>query len=158
MIRRAHASEANRLSDIAYYSKAYWGYSDEFMEACRGELRITSKYLKNNTTFVLAARQRATGFYVLERISDRHVELGHFFLSPEEIGQGRGRQLFSHACEQARLTGFRILVIASDPHAEGFYRAVGAHRVGSIPSQSISGRTLPLLEFDLAATPDSRGR
>jgi GNAT superfamily N-acetyltransferase len=149
VIHRARADETNRRSEIAYHAKAHWGYSAAFMEACRAELSITPRYLKEHSTFVLCSTDEASGFYSLERISKTRVELGHFFLWPDEIGRGRGRRLFSHACEQARQAGFQVLVIASDPHAEGFYLTVGAQRVGSTDSESIPGRTLPLLEFDL---------
>ena len=36
-IRNAVVSEAKLLSDLAMRSKAYWGYSKEFMEKCRAE-------------------------------------------------------------------------------------------------------------------------
>lgn len=158
-IRRARADEAKRLSEIAYHSKAHWGYSDGFMDACRAELTITPDYLKCNSTFVLSPGEEAVGFYALERLSESRVELGHFFLWPGEIGRGRGRLLFEHACVQALEHGFRTLVIASDPHAEDFYRALGARRVGSTVSQSVAGRMLPLLELDLSEGPiDSGGR
>ena len=39
----------------------------------------------------------------------------------------------------------------SDPFAEGFYRAMGAVRVGDVPSGSIPHRNLPVLRFDLEA-------
>jgi hypothetical protein len=40
-----------------------------------------------------------------------------------------------------------MLRIASDPFAEGFYRRMGARRVGVVPSTP-RGRTLPLLLLD----------
>jgi hypothetical protein len=40
------------------------------------------------------------------------------------------------------------LDIAADPHAEGFYLHVGAHRVGVVPSTP-AGRVLPLLAVHL---------
>ena len=147
--------EAERLSEIAYHSKAYWGYSTSFMEACRAELTINSEYMNAHSTFVLVRADEVMGFYALERCSESRVELGHFFLGPAEIGRGRGRLLFEHACMQARRGGFRTLVIVSDPNAEGFYRAVGARRVGSTPSHSVGDRLLPLLELGLGQAPDA---
>lgn len=43
-----------------------------------------------------------------------------------------------------------VLVIQSDPSAEGFYRVRGAQRVGERESASVAGRWLPLLELVLA--------
>jgi len=39
-IRDAVPNEAEHLSDIAMRSKAYWGYSDAFLEKCRDELSV----------------------------------------------------------------------------------------------------------------------
>ena len=46
------------------------------------------------------------------------------------MGRGIGRALFEHAVEQARRLGSHALKIESDPNAEGFYKRMGAHRVG----------------------------
>ncbi|ASJ57233.1 hypothetical protein BP422_29235 [Brevibacillus formosus] len=40
-IRRGKGLEASELSELAYRSKAYWGHSDEFMEACRDDLTLS---------------------------------------------------------------------------------------------------------------------
>jgi hypothetical protein len=51
---------------------------------------------------------------------------------------------------QAATLGFTALRIDADPHAEGFYRAMGAVRVGETPSSSIPGRMLPLMTVRLS--------
>ena len=45
--------EADRLSDLAFRSKAHWGYSPEFMEACREELRVAVAAIAAGRVFVL---------------------------------------------------------------------------------------------------------
>ena len=42
------------------------------------------------------------------------------------------------------------LEVDSDPHAEGFYRAMGMRRTGQASSGSIAGRMLPHLTKELA--------
>ena len=37
-IRAPTIDELPDLSDLCFRSKAVWGYDEEFMEACRGEL------------------------------------------------------------------------------------------------------------------------
>ena len=59
------------------------------------------------------------------------MDLLHLWVLPEAMGRGAGRSLFSHAIERTRHLGFRELEIESDPNAEGFYRRIGAHRVGT---------------------------
>jgi predicted GNAT family N-acyltransferase len=65
------------------------------------------------------------------------------------IGSGYGRQLFEHALRTAAQRGMSSLLIESDPHAEGFYLAMGALQIGerALPS----GRALPLLEISTTA-------
>jgi GNAT superfamily N-acetyltransferase len=152
-IRRARSDEAERLSRLAFRSKAHWGYSPEFMEACRRELTLSAPYLEEHDAFVLEAEDGVVGFYTLERISDRDVELGHLFVEPAAIGRGHGRALIEHAVEQARRLGFAVLVIQGDPNAEPFYLRAGARAVGRRQSASIAGRELPLFELSL----DGRG-
>ncbi|MGH8733407.1 MAG: D-glycero-beta-D-manno-heptose 1,7-bisphosphate 7-phosphatase [Burkholderiales bacterium] len=50
--------------------------------------------------------------------------------------------------EAARAAGARRIEIASDPNAIGFYRKLGARRVGDVPSKP-RGRRLPLLRLSL---------
>jgi N-acetylglutamate synthase-like GNAT family acetyltransferase len=60
-----------------------------------------------------------------------------------------GRKLFEAIIARIAAEGARKLVILADPHAEEFYRRMGAKRVGDAPSESIPGRRLPLLEFEI---------
>ncbi|CAH8245865.1 hypothetical protein WJ0W_003100 [Paenibacillus melissococcoides] len=41
LIRKAKPDEAGYLSGLAFRSKAYWGYSHDFMEACRDSLTVS---------------------------------------------------------------------------------------------------------------------
>jgi GNAT superfamily N-acetyltransferase len=150
VIRRARPLEAPLLSDLALRSKAHWGYTREFLDACRDELRVSAEDLEAHPTFVLESDDRLLGFYTLEHISPDAVELGHLFVEPDAIGAGLGLALVAHARDEARQRGYRKIVIQADPHAEGFYRAIGARKVGTRASSSIPGRELPLLEVSLA--------
>jgi len=150
MIRAALPEEAALLSDIAFRSKAHWGYPPDLMEAFRAELSILPSQIEQTPVFLLLRGGKPAGFYTLEPLSPTEVELGHLFVDPAEIGRGAGRELLSHACEQARQRGYRVLVIQGDPNAARFYEACGARRVGLKPSASIPGRLLPLFELELS--------
>jgi hypothetical protein len=69
------------------------------------------------------------------------------------MGTGIGRMLWQDCLGAAARIGLSEIRIESDPFAEGFYRAMGATRVGDVPSQSIPDRTLPLLSFDMGEVP-----
>jgi predicted N-acetyltransferase YhbS len=79
------------------------------------------------------------------------AELAFLFVEPEAIGTGVGRALLEHGLEVASALGFRTIRVESDPFAEPFYLRMGAVRVGEAASQSISGRTLPVLRLDVPA-------
>jgi len=142
-LRRAAPEEANALTELAIRSKAYWGYDESFMAACAAELTVSREAVREYPTFVLDADGIA-GFYMLCPLGGGEVELEMLFVAPGSIGRGYGKQLLEHAKEEARSAGCRSIVIQGDPHADGFYRAQGAERVGDRPSESIRGRLLPV--------------
>ena len=86
-----------------------------------------------------------SGFYALVG-RDREVELEHLWVSPEHIGTGIGRALFDHAVSKAASLNAEAVRIEADPNAEGFYRRMGARRVGENVYE-IEGhkRELPLM-------------
>ena len=150
-IRPARPEEASLLSELAFRSKAHWGYSPAFMYACRDELSVSEEAIRSGQAFVLAQRGSPLGFYTLEPLSTERVELGHLFVEPTCVRTGYGRRLLAHAAEEALHRGFATLVIQGDPNAAAFYESCGAKRVGTEPSASIPGRSLPLFELRLSA-------
>ena len=148
-IREARADERDKLSALAFRSKAHWGYSTEFMEACRDELSVDADQIES--AWVIERAGEVLGFYGLDDLGGRRVELDFLFVEPRAIGEGLGRALMGHAIETARDGGFEVMEIQGDPNAERFYLAAGAVRVGDKPSASIPGRVLPLFEIALAA-------
>ena len=61
--------------------------------------------------------------------------------------RGVGRRLWEHAVAVAKAGGFTTVLIEADPHAEGFYLAMNAERIGVVPSTVIPGRSLPRLRY-----------
>ncbi|WP_374204239.1 GNAT family N-acetyltransferase [Streptomyces sp. HPF1205] len=154
VIRPARPEEAAALTALALRSKAYWGYDEAFMAACRDELTVAEDEVADRRTVVAQAQapdgERLLGFATLEGYPP-HGELGMLFVDPGSIGRGVGRLLFGHVAATAARLGFTRLSIDADPNAEPFYRAMGAVTVGRVPSGSIAGRTLPLMTVDLRA-------
>ena len=151
VIRPACADEASLLSELAFRSKAYWGYSDEFMAACRVELSYTPAQIAapEYHFFVTEAARAIRGFYALEQRSSSTVEVEAMFVEPAWVGKGYGRALMGHAKSQAARLGATTMIIQSDPNAERFYRAAGGQVTGRRESGSIPGRQLPTLAIDL---------
>ena len=152
-IRAARPDEAEALTELAIRSKAYWGYSPSFMEACRDELTVTDGALTAPDAhyYVAEGGSRLLGYYAVERRTDRAFELEALFVDPAFIGKGIGRALTAHAKDLVRQLGGRRMIIQSDPNAAAFYRAAGGEPSGSKASASIPGRSLPLFTIDLAS-------
>ncbi|GAB2834720.1 GNAT family N-acetyltransferase [Streptomyces daliensis] len=165
-IRAARPEEAGALSELALRSKAHWGYDEAFLAACRDELTLHPAEIIRRRTLVavdedggagagagagdVAGGERLLGFTTLEGIPTLAV-LGMMFVEPDAMGRGVGSRLFRHTVDLARDLGFARISIDADPHAEPFYLAMGAVRVGTTPSGSIAGRVLPLLSLEIGA-------
>jgi GNAT superfamily N-acetyltransferase len=147
-IRRARVDEAASLTDLALRSKAYWGYDEDFIDACRTDLTLTSDYLANNPVFVAESESQLEAFYSLKQ-AGAEVELDYLHVEPTATRGGFGRVLFEHAVSQAAALGYTRMLIDSDPNAEGFYLAMGAERVGEVESPVRPGRMMPRLVYSL---------
>ena len=135
--------ESEFLSNLALRSKAYWGYSQEFIDACRRELSYSEEDIQNNHFFVAEIDNSILGFYGLRRISGIEMELEALFIEPSYIHQGYGRKLIEHSKITASKLGSKIIIIQGDPNAKDFYLKIGAKLTGERESASIPGRNLP---------------
>ncbi|MCX3059160.1 GNAT family N-acetyltransferase [Streptomyces beihaiensis] len=150
-VRAARPDEAAALTDLALRSKAHWGYDAAFMAACADELTLRpSDVARRRTVVAEAADGRLVGLATLEG-PPPEGELGLMFVDPDAMGHGVGRLLFDHVRDTARALGFAHVRWAADPNAVPFYEAVGGRHVGAVPSGSVPGRTLPLMEITTAA-------
>lgn len=148
-IRPAQATDASRLTAIAFAAKGHWGYPEEWLRLWEQELTVTADDIRRYDVFLAEDKEVVVGFYAVS--SDAPAgELEHMWVDPDSIGRGIGSQLFSHALQSAAEQGIRLLRIASDPNAEGFYLDKGARRIGIVPSTP-EGRELPLLEISVDA-------
>lgn len=149
-IRAANPEEAEVLTDLAWRSKNYWGYSPEEMNEFSVFLTVTLDFLENNPTYLIEDEDlnEILGFYSLEKTADGEWWLLRHWVVPERIGTGVGQLLFLHACEIAETVGAEKLRILSDPNAEAFYLHMGAGRVGEeIRKFGAAERVMPVLEI-----------
>lgn len=147
-IRPALPADAPTLGALALRARAHWGYDAAFIAACRDDLTVTPADIAAHTIRVALRDGQPCGFYQL-RVAGATAELTDLWIEPRAIGLGHGRTLWTHAVAAARARGCRELLVQSDPHAEGFYRAMGAARIGTRRSTVIPGRELPLLRLAL---------
>ena len=147
-LRAARRNEARLLSELALRSKGYWGYDQAFLDACRAELTLAPEEVQRQRVTVAERDGQIVGVYALAGDPPEGT-LADLFVEPDHIGTGVGRALWHHAIGAARTLGFERLTLEADPGAEPFYLAMGAHRIGSVPSGSIPGRVLPVLEVPI---------
>jgi GNAT superfamily N-acetyltransferase len=150
-IHRAQPGDADALTRIAFAAKAHWGYPERWMERWRDTLTITPEFIRQNEIHVATVEGEQAGFYALVG-EGRRIVLEHLWVLPERMGAGVGRALFEHAVRTAASLGAGVVGIEADPNAEGFYRRMGARRVGEIVYE-IDGqeRVLPLLAMYVQA-------
>ena len=150
-IRRARGNEAAGLTAIAHAAKRHWGYPEAWIAHWRDVLTITPPYVRDHAVFVAAEAEggRPRGFYALSMRGTTAV-LDHLWIEPEWMGRGLGRELLNHAMRTARAEGAARLEIDSDPHAEAFYRRMGAIRIGEVRADVDDvRRVLPRMELAL---------
>ena len=128
-ITRASAEDAQQLTRLCRASSSYQGVYAEAIST----VELTPGYIAEHQVF-LAADEDAhlLGFYSLIRDPP---ELDMLFVADEAQGRGVGRLLVDHMIEQARQIGLVGVRVVSHPSAEGFYRRVGARRIGTVPAK-----------------------
>ena len=147
-IRQATSQDAAELTRIAHEAKRHWGYPEHWMQRWDADLTITPEFIADNLVYIAEDGDRVSGFYALA-VKDQKAELEHMWVAPDVIGTGVGKQLFLAAMEKAAELKLSSVEISSDPNAEGFYRKMGAYRVGeTAPELDGESRILPRLSVD----------
>ena len=147
-IRKALTEDAATLTTIAHDAKRHWGYPEHWIKHWQDDLTISPDFVAANQVYVAERDNELLGFYALI-IRNEKAELDHLWVAPAHLGTGVGKELFLHSMQTAARRNIPEVGISSDPNAEGFYRKMGAHRIGETVSE-IDGqpRTLPRLTVD----------
>jgi GNAT superfamily N-acetyltransferase len=140
------------MTGIAHDAKRHWGYPEHWIQHWQDDLTISSDFVNNNQVYVAERDGETVGFYALVAGKGK-AELEHMWVAPEHIGAGVGKELFFHAMQTAAGDNISTIEISADPNAEGFYRRMGARRIGEVSSE-IEGQTrvLPRLAVDPTST------
>lgn len=155
--RAARSEDASALTALCLRSKAHWGYDGAFLKASEPSLTVSTTRIAEGCVLVAEDKdQRLVGVAAADPVKDGAFDLTLLFVEPDAIGKGVGGKLFAAIVELIVREGAKRLLIEADPNAEGFYKRLGARRIGDAPSSAIPGRTLPLLEFVIPETPNAR--
>ena len=148
VIRRALPSDASALTRVAHAAKRHWKYPEDWIRLWRDALTVTPGFVARHPVWCAIRGASMLGFYALSGVGPVR-ELEHLWVLPAHIGRGVGARLLDHAVVTLRAEGARVLRIAADPHAEGFYLAMCARRIGEVASTP-RGRTLPVLVLEVS--------
>lgn len=154
VIRRARPTDVADLTRIAHAAKRHWRYPEKLIRLWKADLTVTSEVVVSQPVYCAVRDAEIVGFYALSGERDTR-ELEHMWVDPHCIGCGVGRRLFTHLLRRLRALRVRRLEIVSDPNAAGFYRRMGARRIGRV-SSTPAGRYLPRLVIDLGQVPIRR--
>lgn len=145
LVRPAWPDEGPALSELAMEAKARWGYDDGFMEMCRDELTITHRRIGRERIRVAELNGVVAGFASM-KVGEGKADVEDLFVSPRFVGIGIGHLLADDFLQYARRHGIRLVHVEADPNAAAFYERVGFNLCGEVPSGSVPGRMLPLME------------
>ena len=147
MIRRATVDDTARLTSLAHAAKRYWGYPEDWIKKWQPELTISNDYVNENEVYLFVVENEVRGFYALV-VGKEKAELDHLWVAPQHIGTGLGKQLFVHALQRATDRDISEVEISADPNAEGFYKKMGARRIGEVRADmDDKPRTVPRLSI-----------
>ena len=124
-IRRAGAADLPAVDTLMRAVSAYHG---EYAPMLAG-YALTPEQFERDLVFVAEDAGRLTGFYSL--IVEGEPELDLMFVADAAQGTGLGARLFRHMEDQAGALGIDAVKIVANPPAEGFYRRMGAERIGT---------------------------
>lgn len=148
-IPRVGPEEADLLTKIAISAKGYWNYPQHWKELWIPQLTFSPAYFEGNESWAAELKAEAIAFYTLQERAGG-VWLENIWVSPQYIGQGVGKELFSHALSRSRELGYTILQLVAEPNAVGYYEKMGMRNVGE-DRYELDGqlRVLPIMEMDL---------
>lgn len=148
-IRHAKVEESAAITELGLRSKAHWGYSQAFMDACRDEFVFSDDFILAGNVFVLEDAGQIQAYTTIEDSTSETATLGNLFVEPSAIGKGYGAKLWQYIKGEAVKRGYTRLIVESDPNAQAFYEKMGMRHYADKASSIFEGRFLPLLEIEL---------
>ena len=148
LIRRATATEATRLTELARIAKASWGYPETWLQAWTAELTIAPQYITAHRVTVAEVESDVVGMCALERHT-KFWMLEHVWIEPAWQRRGIGRALVLDALNAAAMSARLPLSLVAEPNAAGFYQQLGARQVAvrKAPMEGAADRVLPVMQF-----------
>jgi GNAT superfamily N-acetyltransferase len=156
-VRGAKPEEQRELTRLCVRATVQTGYDDAFIDRVMPALTITLPLIMADAVQVAEAKSgHVVGVVTVARTAlDGIALLGGIFVDPPFWRRGVGRMLFGAAVARARKLKAGALMIYAEPSAEGFYKRLGAIRIGEGPFFFSPDIILPHLIFIAPQDPSS---
>jgi len=125
VIRPASERERTQLIDLQRRAALANPGDREALLAHPDAIDLPVEHIAMGAARVAEREGQIAGFSVVLPREDGDAELDGLFVEPHLWKSGVGRALVEDAVEQARENGAKALHVIGNPHAEGFYEAVG---------------------------------
>src|SRR5947207_690610 len=135
LIRPAVLSERHALESIQRRASLNNPGDREAILAHPDAIEVPAEQIAAGQVFVAERDGAIVGFAAVLPREDPGTELDALFVEPHLWGHGIGRVLVDHCATFARARGSAALHVVGNPHAEGFYKACGFERLGTVDTR-----------------------
>lgn len=134
-VREAKPEEQRELTRLCVRATMHAGYDEAFIDRTMPALTITVPLISANCVQVA---ENSTGeivgvVAVTPTALQGIAQLYGLYVDPARWKRGIGRTLFGAAVARAKRIRAGALMITAEPSAEGFYKRMGAIRIGEGP-------------------------
>jgi N-acetylglutamate synthase-like GNAT family acetyltransferase len=148
-VREAKREEQRELTRLCVRATMHAGYDEAFIDRSMPALTITLPLI--NAGCVQVAQGSAGEVVGVVAVTTTMLQgvalLYGIFVDPARWRHGIGRVLFGAAIARAREMKAGALMIYAEPSAEGFYKRMGAIRIGEAPFVYSPDVVLPHLVY-----------
>ena len=148
-IRQAKPEEQRELTRLSVRATIHAGHDEEFVDRTIPSLMITLPMISGQWVQVAedSSRKVVGVVWVTPTALQGIAMLQGLYVDPPFWKRGIGRALFGAAVARANEFKAGAIVISAEPSAEGFYKRMGAIRIGEVPFYFSPETVLPQLLY-----------
>ena len=148
-VRQAKPEEQRELTRLSVRATMYAGHDEAFVDRSIAALMITLPMISGN--WVQVAEDSSSKIVGVVWVTPTALQgialLQGLYVEPALWKRGIGRVLFGAAVSRANEFKAGAIMINAEPSAEGFYRRMGATRIGEAPFYFSPETILPQLLY-----------
>jgi GNAT superfamily N-acetyltransferase len=148
-VREAKPEEQRALTRLCVRATMHAGHDEAFIDRTLPALTITVPLISTNCVQVAEdGASEVVGVVVVTPTALQGIaQLYGLYVDPAQWKRGIGRVLLAAAVARAKRTKAGALMIIAEPSAEGFYKRMGAIRIGEGPFYFSPETILPSLLY-----------